>query len=44
MAKTKNMVPIISIIAGIIILAAPHLIQWIVGLYLIIWGILELKK
>lgn len=33
---------IIAIIAGILILAMPSLLQWIVGIYLIIWGVMKL--
>lgn len=44
MAKSKNLMPIISIVAGVIVLAMPDIIRWVVGLYLLIWGILELKK
>jgi uncharacterized membrane protein HdeD (DUF308 family) len=45
MAKAKNMKKpwaIISIILGVIVLAAPQIIAWAIGLYLIITGILSL--
>ena len=33
---------IIAIVAGLLILIFPHLLQWIVGIFLIIWGILTI--
>ncbi len=42
MAKTIDITAIVSIIVGIIILAAPQILGWAVGLYLIIIGILSL--
>ena len=36
--------PILSIIAGILILVIPKLLNYIVAIYLIIYGILELMK
>jgi cytochrome c biogenesis protein CcdA len=33
---------IIAIVAGILIIIWPDLIRWIVGIFLIIWGILTL--
>ena len=36
--------PVISLIAGILILAIPRLLNYIVALYLIIIGILELMR
>lgn len=44
MAKKKTLVPAISIVAGIVVLAAPGILRWVIGLYLIIWGILELRN
>ncbi len=40
--KTKNMWAIISIVLGIIVIAAPEVISLAIGLYLIITGILNL--
>jgi hypothetical protein len=34
--------PVVALIAGILILIAPRLLSWIVGIYLIITGILGL--
>lgn len=34
--------PIIAIIAGILVLVLPGLIRWIVGIFLIVWGVLQL--
>ncbi len=35
---------IIAIVAGILVLAVPHLLQWIVGLFLIVIGILAIMR
>jgi len=34
--------PIIAIIAGILILLLPALLRWIVGIFLIVWGVLQI--
>ncbi len=34
--------PVVALIAGILILIAPRLLSWIVGIYLIIVGVLGL--
>ncbi len=39
---TISLGPLISLIAGILILAAPRLLNYIVALYLIIFGLLGL--
>jgi len=36
--------PIISIIAGILVLVQPHLLSYIVGIYLIVVGIVQLTR
>ena len=33
---------IIAIVAGLLILIFPHLLQWIVGIFLFVWGILAI--
>ncbi|MFC1988615.1 hypothetical protein ACFLVJ_02140 [Chloroflexota bacterium] len=38
----KLMVAIIMILAGIVILAVPNIIQWVIGVLLIVYGILML--
>ena len=37
-----ELVPLISIAAGIAVLVAPRLLKYIVGIYLIAFGILEM--
>ncbi len=37
-----NLSPIIAIIAGAMVLLLPNLIRWIIGIYLIVWGVLQL--
>ena len=39
---SKTVLGIIAIIAGILILVAPGLLQWIIGVFLIVWGILTM--
>ena len=33
---------VIAIVAGLLILIVPHLLGWIVGIFLIVWGILTM--
>jgi len=42
--NTKNLWAIISIILGIIIIAAPEILAWAIGLYLIITAIISLTE
>jgi uncharacterized membrane protein HdeD (DUF308 family) len=42
--KGDDITAIVSIIAGIIIIALPQIIAWAIGIYLIIIGILKLSK
>ncbi len=39
---SKIVIGIIAIVAGILILAVPHLLGWIVGIFLIVWGIVSM--
>jgi len=39
---SKQAVAIIAIVAGILILVLPGLMQWVVGIFLIVWGALAL--
>ena len=38
----KMIIGIIAIVAGIIVLIYPAIIAWIIGIFLIVWGILTL--
>ena len=40
----KNLNPIISIVAGILVLAVPSLLRWVIGVYLIVIGVSALMK
>jgi uncharacterized membrane protein HdeD (DUF308 family) len=31
---------IMAIVAGILVLAMPRLVEWVVGIFLIVWGVL----
>jgi len=33
---------VIAIVAGLLILIFPHLLAWIIGIFLIVWGILTM--
>ena len=37
-----NLSPILAIIAGIMVLLLPKLLRWIIGIFLIVWGVLQL--
>ncbi len=39
---SKMVIGIIAIVAGLLILIFPHLLVWIVGIFLIVWGILTM--
>ena len=49
MAKTSITISgvimgILAIVAGILILVWPTFVQWILGIFLIVWGVLALIK
>ena len=44
MAKKLNYMPWLSIIAGVLVLVAPDILRWVVGIYLVVWGIGEWQK
>jgi len=37
---SKVVLGVIAIAAGVLILIFPHLLTWIIGIFLIIWGVL----
>jgi uncharacterized membrane protein HdeD (DUF308 family) len=39
---SKVVLGVIAIVAGILILVFPHLLAWIVGIFLLVWGVLTL--
>jgi uncharacterized membrane protein HdeD (DUF308 family) len=39
---SKVVLGIIAIVAGVLILAWPDLVRWIVGIFLIVWGFLTM--
>ena len=41
--KTKQISGILAIVAGVLVLAMPSFLKWIVALFLIVYGILNLK-
>ena len=40
--KSGVVMGIIAIVAGVLVLIRPELVQWIIGIFLIVWGILAL--
>ncbi|MFC1972314.1 hypothetical protein ACFLVE_02775 [Chloroflexota bacterium] len=40
--SNKIVVGIIAIVAGIIVLINPAIIAWVIGIFLIVWGILTI--
>jgi len=42
MKRSGLIMGIIAIVAGILILVFPSILVWIVGIFLIIWGILSI--
>ena len=41
---TPNLSPILAVIAGILILIFPEFLRYVVGLYLVLTGLMGLKK
>ena len=39
---SKMVLGVIAIVAGLLILVFPDLLRWIVGIFLIVWGILTM--
>ena len=35
---------ILSIVAGLLVLVRPELVRWIIGIFLIVWGILAVMN
>lgn len=40
----KNLNPVLSIVAGILVLTVPSLLRWVVGVFLIVMGVTALMK
>jgi hypothetical protein len=41
---TKEIMGIVAIILGILIIVYPYLIGWLAGIFLVIYGVMELVK
>jgi cytochrome c biogenesis protein CcdA len=39
---SKVALAVVAIVAGILVLVWPDLIRWVIGIFLIVWGILSL--
>ena len=33
---------ILTVIAGLLVLVSPKMLRWVVGLYLLVWGIVQI--
>ena len=40
--KSGVVLGIIAIVAGVLVLIRPELVQWIIGIFLIAWGVLAI--
>jgi uncharacterized membrane protein HdeD (DUF308 family) len=40
--KSGVVMGIIAIVAGVLVLIWPELVRWIIGIFLIVWGVLAL--
>ncbi len=40
--KSGVVLGIIAIVAGVLVLIRPELVQWIIGIFLIVWGVLAI--
>ena len=40
--KSGMVMGIIAIVAGVLILIWPELVRWIIGIFLIVWGVLAI--
>jgi uncharacterized membrane protein HdeD (DUF308 family) len=40
--KSGVVMGIIAIVAGLLVLIWPELVRWIIGIFLIVWGVLSL--
>ncbi len=41
---TKEIIGIVAIILGVLIIVYPYLIGWLAGIFLVIYGVLELIR
>jgi len=42
--KSGVVMGIIAIVAGLLVLIWPELVRWIIGIFLIVWGVLALMN
>ena len=40
MPKKSILMGILAIIAGLLVLILPDLVRWVIGIFLIVWGVL----
>ena len=42
--KSGVVMGIIAIVAGVLVLIWPELVRWIIGIFLIVWGVLAITN
>ena len=42
MAKKSIIMGILAIVAGLLVLLWPDLVRWVIGIFLIVWGVLAI--
>ena len=40
--NNKTLIGILAIVAGLLVIFVPHMVVWVIGIFLIVWGILVL--
>jgi len=41
MPKKSVLMGILAIVAGLLVLIWPDLVRWVIGIFLIVWGVLD---
>jgi len=41
MPKKSILMGILAIVAGLLVLIWPDLVRWVIGIFLIVWGVLD---
>ena len=41
MVKKSIIMGILAIVAGLLVLIWPDLVRWVIGIFLIVWGVLD---
>lgn len=41
--RNRNLTAVLSIVLGVLVLAFPHILQYLIAIYLIVYGVLTLS-